>query len=165
LHRRVIQIAEQQEATEPHRLTRALERYSCLTERLKQEDETAKIRIRLGEIYRRQEAERQEAERQEAERQPRDNILVQGGVLNGQAISKPAPRYPAAAKQQRVQGTVKVWIVVDEQGRVVEAAPCGHPLLADASVRAAYAARFTPTTLSGHPVKVSGVITYNFVLR
>jgi hypothetical protein len=31
-------------------------------------------------------------------------------------------------------------------------------------VQAAYQARFTPTLLSGKPVKVSGTITYNFQL-
>jgi len=39
----------------------------------------------------------------------------------------------------------------------------GHPLLRAAAVAAARGARFSPTKLSGQPVKVSGVITYNFV--
>lgn len=34
-----------------------------------------------------------------------------------------------------------------------------------ASELAAYSARFTPTYVNGKPVKVRGVITYNFVLR
>jgi TonB family protein len=69
-------------------------------------------------------------------------------------------------KQQRVMGIVVVKIIVDETGKVVEAeAVCGHPILAKAAVAAARGARFTPTTLSGTPVKVSGIITYNFVLQ
>jgi len=39
----------------------------------------------------------------------------------------------------------------------------GHPLLQAASVSAAQGAQFTPTKLNGEPVKVKGVITYNFV--
>jgi len=39
----------------------------------------------------------------------------------------------------------------------------GHPLLRGAAEQAARGARFSPTLLSGQPVKVSGVITYNFV--
>jgi protein TonB len=59
-----------------------------------------------------------------------------------------------------------VQILVDEQGRVVSAkATSGNPLLQAAAVQAAYRARFTPTLLSGQPVKVTGSITYNFVLR
>jgi len=39
----------------------------------------------------------------------------------------------------------------------------GHPLLQNAAERAARSARFSPTLLGGQPVKVSGVIVYNFV--
>jgi TonB family protein len=92
--------------------------------------------------------------------------VVMGGVLNGKAISKPLPSYPAEAKRAGAQGTVTVRIVVDEEGRVAEAeAVSGHTLLHEAAVSAARRARFTPTRLSGQPVKVSGVITYNFVLQ
>jgi protein TonB len=59
-----------------------------------------------------------------------------------------------------------VKIVVDEQGKVVKAESiCGHRLLTGAAEDAARAARFTPTLLLGQPVKVSGYITYNFVLQ
>lgn len=92
--------------------------------------------------------------------------IVAGGVLNGKAISKPTPEYPAIAKAARAQGTVVVQIVVGEDGRVMSAsAVSGHPLLQQAAVAAARQARFSPTLLSGQPVKVSGVITYNFVLQ
>jgi TonB family protein len=92
--------------------------------------------------------------------------LESGGVLNGKAISKPAPLYPPIAKAARAQGTVTVQILVDESGRVVSASAVGgHPLLQQAAVAAARQARFSPTLLSGQPVKVSGVITYNFVLQ
>src|ERR1043166_863372 len=91
---------------------------------------------------------------------------VSGGVLNGKAISKPEPAYPPIAKAAKASGTVTVQILVDESGRVVSAtAVSGHPLLQAAAVAAARQARFSPTLLSGQPVKVSGVITYNFVLQ
>jgi TonB family protein len=92
--------------------------------------------------------------------------VVAGGVLNGKAISKPQPAYPPIAKAARASGTVVVQIVVGEDGRVISAsAVSGHPLLQSAAVSAARQARFSPTLLSGQPVKVSGVITYNFVLQ
>lgn len=107
-----------------------------------------------------------ESEKEEGEARGGKKVLVAGGVLNGHVISKPAPSYPLGAKTQGVQGTVVVQIIVDESGKVIEAeAVCGHPSLAKAAVDAARGARFTPTTLSGAPVKVSGVITYNFVLQ
>jgi protein TonB len=97
---------------------------------------------------------------------PKPAAIVSGGVLNGKAISKPVPAYPPIARQARAQGTVTVQITVSESGSVLSAnAVSGHPLLRAAAVQAAYRARFSPTLLSGQPVKVSGVITYNFTLQ
>lgn len=91
---------------------------------------------------------------------------VTGGVLNGRALKKPQPSYPQLALAARAQGTVNVQITVDEQGDVITAqAISGHPLLQGAAAQAARQAKFTPTKLCGRPVKVSGVITYGFVLR
>jgi periplasmic protein TonB len=89
---------------------------------------------------------------------------ISGGVLNGKATSLPKPAYPAAARAIHAGGSVSVQVLIDESGRVISAtAAGGHPLLQAAAVAAARGARFSPTLLSGQPVKVSGVITYNFV--
>ncbi len=59
-----------------------------------------------------------------------------------------------------------VQVLVDEGGKVVEArALSGPEPLWQAAVEAAYRARFTPTTLSGQPARVQGVLTYDFVRR
>ena len=89
---------------------------------------------------------------------------VSGGVLNGKATSLPKPAYPPAARAVRASGAVSVQVLISESGSVISAsAVSGHPLLRAAAVSAARNARFSPTLLSGQPVKVSGVITYNFV--
>jgi protein TonB len=89
---------------------------------------------------------------------------ISGGVLNGRARILPRPSYPAIARAARASGTVVVQVLVDEDGNVMEAhAVSGHPLLQNAAKEAALQARFAPTRLSGQPVKVTGVITYNFV--
>ena len=90
---------------------------------------------------------------------------VSGGVLNGTAINLPPPIYPDAAKRMRTSGTVSVEVILDETGKVVSAtATSGPQILRDAAVQAALKARFSPTKLSGQPVKVSGVINYKFAL-
>ena len=90
---------------------------------------------------------------------------VSGGVLNGTAISLPPPAYPDAARRMRTTGTVTVEVVLDETGKVVAAnATTGPAILRDAAVQAALKARFSPTKLSGQPVKVSGIINYKFAL-
>ena len=95
--------------------------------------------------------------------QPR---TIEGGKLNGKALSLPEAVYPDIARAARAQGDVDVRIVIDEGGNVVSAEPVsGHPLLRTAAVNAARAAKFNPTRLSGEPVKVSGLLTYNFLIQ
>lgn len=97
---------------------------------------------------------------------PKPTAPISGGVLNGKAISLPKPQYPAIAKSAHAAGTVVVQVLIDENGNVVSAhAVSGHPLLQAVAVAAARSARFSPTKLSGQPVKVQGVITYNFVAQ
>lgn len=89
--------------------------------------------------------------------------LISGGVVNGKAISLPRPEYPAAARSTRASGTVGVQILIGEDGSVIRAqAISGLPVLQFASRTAACSAKFSPTKLAGQPVKVSGVIMYNF---
>ena len=90
---------------------------------------------------------------------------ISGGVLNGTAVSLPPPIYPETAKRMRTTGTVTVEVVLDETGKVVSAnATSGPSILREPAVQAALKARFSPTKLSGQPVKVSGIINYKFAL-
>lgn len=89
---------------------------------------------------------------------------VSGGVLNGKAATLTKPAYPAAARAVRAVGAVSVQVLIVEDGSVFSAAAItGHPLLRRSSEIAACGSRFMPTLLNGDPVKVSGVITYNYV--
>jgi TonB family protein len=91
---------------------------------------------------------------------------INGGVLNGKATEMPPPEYPAIARQAHASGAVTVEIMIDEGGNVIAAkAVSGHPLLQAAAVNAARQAIFTPTRLSGEPVRVNGVLVYNFVAQ
>jgi TonB family protein len=90
---------------------------------------------------------------------------VSGGVLNGTAVSLPSPAYPETARRMRIAGVVIVQVVLDETGKVISAQSTdGPPPLREAAVQAARKARFSPTKLSGQPVKVTGVINYKFAL-
>lgn len=90
-------------------------------------------------------------------------LEISGGVVNGKAINLVRPPYPAAARAVKASGSVKVQVLIDYEGNVASAvAVSGHPLLHSASVKAALASKFSPTLLEGKPVKVSGIIVYNF---
>lgn len=95
---------------------------------------------------------------------PTPRAPISGGVLNGKATYLPKPAYPPIAKAAHASGTVNVQVIIDENGNVISAsAISGHPLLKPSAVAAARQAKFSPTKLSGQPVKVTGVLVYNFV--
>jgi TonB family protein len=91
---------------------------------------------------------------------------VDGNVEVGRALELPTPRYPEMARMAHVSGEVMVQLIVDVDGTVMAAAAVsGHPLLYGVSVEAAKNSRFSITKLDGKPVKVTGVITYNFASK
>lgn len=101
--------------------------------------------------------------KEETPKPPKKTSVVTGGVVNGKATSLPRPIFPAPALAVGAGGEVNVQVTIDEQGNVTSAkAVSGHPLLRDAAERAARSAKFSPTLLSEQPVKVVGVIIYNF---
>jgi len=95
---------------------------------------------------------------------PQPAAKVSGGVLNGRALNKIKPAYPAAAHAAGASGTVEVRIVIDETGKVIWArAISGHSQLRQAAEDAAWQTKFPPTILSGQPVRTTGLMLYNFV--
>lgn len=97
---------------------------------------------------------------------PEPPKTVSGGVVNGKAVNLVKPPYPPAARAVRASGTVNVQVTIDEAGNVISAsAVSGHPLLKQAAESAARSSKFSPTTLSGQKVKVTGVIVYNFAAQ
>ena len=81
----------------------------------------------------------------------------------GKALNLVKPEYPTLAKAVRAKGTVRVKITIDEDGNPIDAlALDGSPFLQAASVKAAKQSKFFPTLLKGKPVKVTGIIVFNF---
>ncbi|HEU4765763.1 MAG TPA: energy transducer TonB [Pyrinomonadaceae bacterium] len=92
--------------------------------------------------------------------------VIDADVEAGRALELPKPRYPELARKAHVSGQVTVQLLIHEDGTVMSAvAVSGHPLLYGVSVEAARQSRFSPTKVDGQPVKVTGVITYNFSAR
>ena len=90
-------------------------------------------------------------------------VIRTSRVLNGEAISLPKPTYPQHAVVINLQGSVKVQVTIDEKGNVISAkAADGHAFFRAVAEQAARNARFKPTLLNDEPVKVTGVIVYNF---
>jgi TonB family protein len=91
---------------------------------------------------------------------------VAAGLEPGRILQMPVPRYPPIARAAHAEGEIQVHIIISEEGKVIAAAAIsGHPLLQATSVAAARNSVFTPTLLHGKPVKVNGVIKYNFIAQ
>ncbi|NNE65934.1 MAG: hypothetical protein HKN33_05150 [Pyrinomonadaceae bacterium] len=85
------------------------------------------------------------------------------GVVNGKAIRLVKPKVTALMRTMGAKGTVKVKVLIDENGRVISASALnGKPLLRKAAVSAARQSLFSSTYVSNVKVKVRGVIIYNF---
>lgn len=116
--------------------------------------------------------------------QDNDPKIVNIGVMNGKAVKLPLPEYPDEARRANVGGSVSVQVIVDEEGNVASAnaipvvikiikrdgtetnfnpeETAARKLLNEAAEIAAKEAKFAPTILSGKPVRVKGIIVYNF---
>lgn len=91
---------------------------------------------------------------------------VSEGVLTGSAIRKVKPAYPQIARAIRAAGAVQVQVTISEEGNVISAVVLnGHPALKAAALEAARQWVFSPTKLSNVPVRVQGVLTFNFTLE
>jgi len=87
-------------------------------------------------------------------------------VIQGSALKKVSPAYSEEAKAAGVSGEVQVQVTISEEGRVIEAIVISGPeLLREAAVQAAKEWVFKPTKLDGVPVKVQGILTFNFELK
>lgn len=86
--------------------------------------------------------------------------------LEATAITKIEPEFPPIAKAAHASGNVEVEVKIDEEGNVSSAkAFSGHPLLRTAAETAAKQWKFKPAKLGETPVKVEGVLTFNFALE
>jgi TonB family protein len=95
-----------------------------------------------------------------------ERVVVKRGVLGGAIKNKVEPAYPAEARAAGVSGKVEVQVTISEEGQVIEAiAISGPELLREAAVQAAKQWVFKPTRLDGAPVKVQGILTFNFTLE
>lgn len=70
-------------------------------------------------------------------------------------VHMPTPVYPEIARTAEVQGTVVLQLQVGPDGSVLDVRVLrGHPMLNEAAIQAARAARFRPATQQGRPVPV-----------
>ena len=92
-------------------------------------------------------------------------VKVSEGVLEAQLVARIEPRYPALARQARMQGTVLLHAFISVDGSITGLeVVSGPPLLVQAAVDAVRQWRYRPTYLNGEAVAVETSITVIFRL-
>ena len=92
-----------------------------------------------------------------------DTPLAVGSLLE-YATERINPIYPPAARTMRMTGTVRVELVVDEEGKVEVENTSGPSMLQRAALDAVKRWKFKPFTREGQPVKAKGFVSFSFNL-
>lgn len=161
LYQRAVEIREKT-SRNPEEIAEAIDRYTCVLRKMKRPEEIERLKEHAAEILNRNDdkAVGQKTERGEYA----EGHEVRGGVLNGRALRLPKPSYPLEAKAKGDSGKVIVQVTINEEGKVIHACALqGALTLMRASEVAAVNSTFSPTKLDGKPVKVTGIITYDFL--
>lgn len=90
--------------------------------------------------------------------------MVSAGSLSGRETKRTTPAYPAAAKTHNVTGTVRVFAIVDENGKIWVTNSEGPTMLRAAAEAAAKNWIFPPSTFNGRPVRIVGYLDFEFKL-
>jgi len=92
-------------------------------------------------------------------------IRLGGNIAQANRISAVVPVYPAEAKQNRIQGTVKLEITIDKEGHVANMSLIsGPPELVLSATDAVQQWVYKPTLLNGEPVSVLTTVDINYTL-
>lgn len=91
-----------------------------------------------------------------------DDNTVSTGSLSGRERKRVMPIYPAPAKSAGVTGVVRVFVIVDEKGKVTVKGSEGPNLLRQAAEDAARKWVFGPTMVKTRLVRLSGYIDFEF---
>ena len=94
----------------------------------------------------------------------REPQLISTGSLSGKETKRVTPAYPTTARNAGVAGTVRVYAIIDENGKVWVTNSDGPSLLRKAAEDAAKGWTFPPTLVSGRPVRVAGYLDFDFKL-
>ena len=90
--------------------------------------------------------------------------LISTGSLNGRETKRVTPNYPSSARTHNVTGTVRVFAIIDENGKIWVTNSEGPMLLRQAAEDAAKAWTFAPPNVGGKPVRLAGYLDFEFKL-
>jgi TonB family protein len=92
-------------------------------------------------------------------------IRIGGNVLAANLLSQVKPPYPADARAARIQGTVKLGVLVGTDGHISDIVLIsGAATFVQSSIDAVRQWVYRPTLLNGEPVEVISIVDVNYTL-
>ena len=102
---------------------------------------------------------------QEAPKPKVPRIRIGGNVAKSQLKHKVQPQYPQEARDSRIQGTIRLHVVLSTAGKVQQLeVVSGDPILAKAALEAVRQWEYKPTLLNGEAVEVDTTVDVVFSL-
>ena len=102
---------------------------------------------------------------QEAPKPSVKRIRIGGNVAKSQLKHRVQPQYPQEARDNRIQGTVRLHVVLSTSGKVQQLdVVSGDPILAKAAAEAVRQWLYKPMLLNGEPVEVDTTVDVVFSL-
>ena len=90
-------------------------------------------------------------------------IRIGGQALQRRLVQKVKPEYPNEARGAHLKGTVRLRVLIGEDGRVKETSPIeGDPALTRAATDAVRRWKYRPLRIDGEPLEVESEISVKF---
>lgn len=151
LLQRVISIREKSTAGASPELGLSLQRMACVMYRNKEDAEAQKVEARANDILYKGKPE---------------PVALPLDFFSCKIVKNPYPKFPTSARRFSGVRIILVNVDVDETGKVTSAKMIsGEQDFRDASEKAALNAQLRPTIVDGRPVKVTGIIKYQFMTK
>jgi TonB family protein len=93
-------------------------------------------------------------------------VKISSAAMDAMVLTKVAPVYPQEAKDRAFEGSVIMWAVIDEAGKVKSLDILSGPeVFRRAALDAVNQWTYTPYMTNGQPQKMAAPISINFSLR
>jgi protein TonB len=97
---------------------------------------------------------------------PPMRVRIGGNVQAAKLVNRVQPVYPAQARQDHVEGTVALHVIIGKDGNVQETSVIsGPPALVQPTLDAVKQWRYQPTLLNGKPVEVDTQVNVIYQLQ
>jgi TonB family protein len=98
--------------------------------------------------------------------EPEKSVRLGGNVAAAKLVHRVQPEYPPIARQELLQGTVRLHAIIAKDGTVrLLRVQTGYCSLSQAAMKAVRQWRYTPTILEGKPVEVDTTINVIFSIN